>query len=164
MVKPFELPVLSDKRIVELLKEVKPVPTDWQTRLIPGRSRMGHRRGSLAIVGRQGSHFVASTRQSNGYPDNFSVVLEYRSSDGFSYRLLRCNGLHPGGHRNHIERSSFGTSFHLHRATARYQERGLQIDGFAEQTGEYSSLSQAVRYLGRVAAFELETGQQEMNI
>jgi hypothetical protein len=164
MVTPFQVPVLTDERIEELLEEEKPVPDDWRARLVPGNLKQGHRRASLDVIGRNGSRFAARIRVSNKYVDNFSAILEYRSLEGFSYRLLRCNGLHPGGHTNHIEGTSFGTSFHVHRATERYQRAGFQIDAYAEQTDGYSSLMQALTYLGQSAAFELESGQQEMSV
>lgn len=164
MVKPFQPPVLTDEFIAELLEEAKPVPTDWQTRLVPRTMRLGHGRASLEIVGAKGNQFSAMARQNARYADNFSVILGYRSTDGHSYRLMRCNGLHPGGHRNTVEGTSFGTAFHVHRASARYQERGLNVDGYAEITTGYSSLAQAIRELGRMTNFEPEGGQQEMDI
>lgn len=164
MVKPYQSPILPDERIAELIEETKPVPTDWQARLLPSQRRAGHRRATLEIFGTDGNRFIATTRQSESFAENFSAILIHRTADGHAYRLLRCNGLHPGGHRNSIEDSDFGTTFHVHRATERYQVRGLREDGFAEETSAYSSLSQAIRHLGDIANFELMSGQQEMPI
>ncbi len=99
------------------------------------------------------------SRQHVHHPANFTVGVSYRA-DGYTYRLLRANGLHPGGHVNHLERTSFGTSFHVHRASERYQRAGFDIDGFAEQSDDFTSFEQAVTYVEHAAGLRAPAGDE----
>lgn len=109
-------------------------------------------RGEVEVQGARGGRFRLFTRQHERHPLNFTAGLVHVDRDGHEYRLLRCDGLHPGGHVNHVEDTRFGTSFHVHRATERYQRAGLDIDGYAEQTDAFTTLDQAVTHLCRVAS------------
>lgn len=99
------------------------------------------------------------SRQHARYPTNFTVGVIYRTA-GHTYRLLRANGLHPGGHVNHLEGTSFGTSFHVHRASERYQQAGFDIDGYAEQSDEFTSFEQAFSFVERVASLRAPSGDE----
>lgn len=159
MTTPFRLPVLSDERIAALLGEPKEAPSDWVSRVQPGKGEGMHLRGRLELAGAEGNEFVLATRQHRLHPQNFSVILEHHA-EGHRYRLVRCNGLHPGGHRNVIEGSSFGTTFHVHRATERYQRAGKSIDGYAEEDSSFSSLHQAIVRLAEMTRIAPGVGRQ----
>lgn len=121
------------------------------------RRQAQHLRAELRFTGEKGAEFEVFTRQHVRFPENFTVGLRYRSPSGASYRLLRANGLHPGGHTNHIEGDSF-TGFHVHRATERYQRAGYVEDAYAEESGAYSSLPQAIQHVQVVASLVLPEG------
>lgn len=160
MVRPTAPATLTDEAIRALISERKQLPPKWRSSLSPDQREAQHRRGSVRLQGVGGADFELFSRQHVDFVDNFTVGLQFRAVDGTVYRLLRANGLHPGGHRNRLEGTSFGTSFHVHRATERYQREGLAIDGYAEQTDEYSSLEQAVDFLRRTAALETPHGDE----
>lgn len=148
--------IISDSEIEALLTKVKPLPKGWRGRLsITGlRARPGeaHKRRDLALNAESGECFAIKCRQGVHNPLDFSVVLVYLDSAGNEYRLLRCNGWHESQHTNHLEKCNgatghtFGPSFHIHRATQRYQEAGRDIDGFAEGTTAYSDYESALEW------------------
>ena len=79
---------------------------------------------------KKGVYFYIILRQNLLYPRDFSVVLGYKLPDtGRLFRLRRYDS--KAEHRNRIERQRF-TDFHVHQATARYQARGFDEDGYAE--------------------------------
>lgn len=61
------------------------------------------------------------------------------------FRLLRYNGK-SHEHTNLIERESF-YDFHIHRATERYQDRGMREDGYAVRTDQYANFSHAIQFM-----------------
>jgi len=144
--------VLSDKEIEVLISERKPLPQGWESHLEP-RSKSDTRFSQRywEIKSESGNIFRVVIRQNNINPLDFSIILIYKDKDGDEFRLCRCNGKHPSQHTNRWEKnrdlpnSSFRNTFHIHRATQRYQEEGFEIDSYAEVTSEYSSFEGALK-------------------
>ncbi len=93
-----------------------------------------------------GNEFFLITRQSQQRPHDFSLILAVRvpKSNQF-FRLRRYNG-ESHHHTNRIEKQTF-YGFHIHTATARYQERGGKEDTYAEETDRYSDFDGALNCL-----------------
>jgi hypothetical protein len=74
-------------------------------------------------------------------PFDFSVILAYRPADSTEwFRLRRYNGK-SHEHSNPIEREPRFYGYHVHTATERYQELGMEEDAFAEVTDRFSDLA-----------------------
>jgi len=94
----------------------------------------------MSITGSAGSRFRLLIRQSPFNPLDFSVILGYLPENVSGlFRLRRYNGK-SHKHTNRIEGSKF-YEFHIHIATERYQDRGMDEDGFAEPTSRFSDLN-----------------------
>ena len=152
-------PVLTDSQIEELIHRAKPLPEGWRKRLrLRQHKGEAHKRAELQIDSNT-EVFVIKCRQNSNNPLDFSIILVYKGKTGCEYRLLRCNGKHPSQHTHRWERdygregATFGPSFHVHRATERYQEAGLDIDGFAEPTDAYSDYFTGLEHFAQAGCF-----------
>jgi len=137
---------LTDDEIDDLVAESKSLPKNWTTRLRPRtKSNRQHAERDLGIQGEAGNQFRIIVRHNAINPLDFSIILTFKDTDGSEFVLRRYNGKHPSQHTNRLEKargepnSSFRNTFHIHKATQRYQEEGLPIDGYAEETSEYAS-------------------------
>lgn len=132
----------SEREIASLVQEPKPLPHDWQTR-VRLRPKRGHYERQLDIAGEGSGEFRIILRESQIKPLDFSVILAVRSPNSNQFfRLRRCNGnSHP--HTNTIERETIH-GFHIHVATERYQETGMDEDAYAETTDRYSDYQGAL--------------------
>jgi len=155
--------VLSDEEVESLVRERKPLPRGWESRLEPRpKSDTRFSRRELEIKGENGNIFRIVLRQNNINLLDFSIILIFRDKDGNEFRLCRFNGKHPSQHTNRLEHNrrlpnaSFRGMFHIHRATQRYQEEGFEIDGYAEATSEYSSFKGALRMFLQTNGFDEE--------
>ena len=95
------------------------------------------------MIGEHDSRFRLILRQSKKNPMNFSVILGV-SSPGSNqlFRLLRYNG--KGHHHiNRIEEESF-YDFHIHLATERYQDLGMDEDAYAETSDRFDDIDTAL--------------------
>ena len=142
---------LTDDEIDSLVAESKPLPKNWTTCYRPRtKSNYRHAEKALEVKGEAGNHFRIIIRRNAINPLNFSIILTFKDKDGSEFRLRRYNGKHPSQHTNKLEKargepnSSFRNTFHIHKATQRYQEEGLKIDGYAEVTTEYASFEAAL--------------------
>ena len=137
----------TDQEIAELITERKVLPDDWRIRL--------NRNNSLYIIGKNGNRFRVITNQNEKYPSDFSVILAVIDpKTGTAFRICRYNGIPKRPHNNKIEkRKIYG--YHIHFATARYQERGYDEDTYAEETDRYHNLEGALQCLIQDASFEL---------
>ena len=134
--------VMTDAQIDALLREPKPMPGDWATRLSPRAGRIGHHVRDLDVRGDNGSEFRIIVRQSAVNPLDFSVILGYRPATGPRlFRLRRYNG-RSHEHRNRIEGGRF-YDFHIHMATERYQLLGMDEDSYAEATDRFADVAAA---------------------
>ncbi len=128
--------ILMDEEIAELLQEPKQLAHNWETRLRPhAKSNFKFTQRDCEIEGKNGHIFRIIIRHNMVNPLDFSIILNFRDEDGAEFNLCRYNGKHPSQHTNKLEKSeglpnsSFRNAFHIHRATQRYQEEGLNIDG-----------------------------------
>src|SRR3989338_11143527 len=144
---------LSDQDITRLLAERKPLPEDYQSRL-QLRAKSGHKERELDITGDDGSDFQLIIRQSLFNVLDFSVILGYSMpGSNVLFRLRRYNG-RSHEHTNRIEGNTF-YDFHIHTATERYQAAGYEEDHYAESTGRFADLSEAIQCMLQDCAFEL---------
>ncbi|MGO9060397.1 MAG: hypothetical protein ACLQU2_23895 [Candidatus Binataceae bacterium] len=74
------------------------------------------------------------------------------------FRLRRYNGK-SHEHTNQIEKNTF-YGYHIHTATERYQELGMDEDGFAQPTARFSDLSGALNCMIEDCGFDLPPEQQ----
>jgi len=149
---------LSDAEITRLLAERKALPTNFRQLLQP-KPKRGHSEHEMSIKGGARSRFRLLIRQSLLNPLDFSVILGYLPEEVTGlFRLRRYNGK-SHEHTNKIEGGRF-YEFHIHTATERYQERGMDEDGFAEPTGRFSDLSGAIDCMVADCGFDLPAEPQ----
>lgn len=152
--------ILTDVEIEALLREAKPLPANWSSRLRPRpKSRMAFLQCDLSLELPSGNQFTLILRRSRQSQLDFSVILVYVDKNGNEYRLRRHNGIHSSRHTNQWEKRhgirdyQLGTVFHIHKATERYQIDSLEIDGFAEGTNAYNDFDGALRVMLRDGGF-----------
>lgn len=76
---------------------------------------------------------------------NFSAILRvYARESNQTMNLRRYNGDHE--HTNRLERETF-RGYHVHVATLRYQEAGLDAETYAVPTDRYSNPFEALNCL-----------------
>jgi hypothetical protein len=149
---------LTDAEIAALIAEAKPLPDDYQQR-VQTKPKRGHRERELDLVGANGSDFRLILRQSSFNPLDFSVILAWLPPQSTSsFRLCRYNGK-SHEHTNTLESHTF-YEFHVHRATARYQQSGLREDSFAEPTARYQDVAGALQCLIQDCGFQLPPNHQ----
>jgi len=151
--------VFSDQQIDEFVREPKPLPKDYRNTLVL-RSKRGHREAELTVQGAQGHDFRIILRQSTHNPLNFSVILAVEvAGTNRVFRLRRYNSrTHP--HTNRLEQETIVYRPHIHRATARYQELGVDEEEFAEPTDRFSTLDEALDCMFQDCGFILPEGAQ----
>lgn len=144
--------LLSDEEIESLIRERKPLPQGWESRIqARPKSDCRYTQRNWEVKGESGNSFNIIVRQNTINLLDFSIILMFRDKDGDEYRLCRYNGKHPSEHTNRFEKikglpnESFRNVFHIHKATQRYQEEGFDITGYGEPTKEYSSFDSALR-------------------
>ena len=149
---------LTDGEIAALIAEAKPLPDDYQQR-VQTKPKRGHRERELAFVGANGSQFRLILRQSSFNPLDFSVILAWLPPQTTTpFRLCRYNGK-SHEHTNTLELRTF-YDFHVHRATARYQQSGLREDTFAEPTTRYQDFGSALQCVIQDCGFQLPPNHQ----
>lgn len=143
--------ILKDAEIAKLISEEKTLPDNWQSQFqLRDKSNFQHQERSIEVKGANGNSFRVILRRNKINIFDFSIILMFQDKDSKEYRLVRYNGKHPSEHTNKCEKEmgekdcKFGPTFHIHRATERYQEAGYPIDGFAEVTTKYSDFHSAL--------------------
>lgn len=150
--------VLSEKDIGRLVAERKELPADYRKRMTL-KPKRGHKEQELDVKGADGSDFRVILRQSDHNPLDFSAILAYlMPKSNVVIRLRRYNGKH-GEHTNTLEGQTF-YDYHIHMATERYQESGLDPDAFAQPTDRYANLAGAVICLIKDCGFVEPPGTQ----
>ena len=150
--------ILNDQEIEHLIKEKKPLPKDYSAK-IQVRPKRGHKERELDLKGDGGDDFRIILRQSIINPLDFSIILAFRPpQSNILFRLLRYNGK-SHEHTNTIENISF-YDYHIHKATERYQQIGSREDTYAEATGRFANIQQAVSCLINDCGFEIPSGTQ----
>ena len=132
----------ADDQVVALVRERKPLPTDWQDRARM-KAKRGHDEQYLDVTGEAGTGFRLIFRQNRINGLDFSVILAVLVPQSTQvFRLRRYNG-RSHEHTNRIERETF-YDFHIHLATERYQELGAREDAYAQATDRYGSFRGAL--------------------
>ena len=150
--------IFSDEDIAKLIREKKPLPSDFRAR-IQTRPRSGHKERELDIEGTEGSDFSLILRQSDLNPLDFSIILAYRPpKSNLLFRLRRYNG-RSHEHTNTIEGDKF-YDFHIHEATERYQEMGAREDTYAKATDRFADFHQAISCMLKDCGFEVAQDPQ----
>jgi hypothetical protein len=150
--------ILSDKEIDDLVQEKKTLPADYQSK-IHMRPKSGHKERELDIKGDKGNEFRLILRQSHINPLDFSIILAYRPPKSNQlFRLRRYNGK-SHEHTNIIERERM-YDFHIHQATARYQEIGANEDSYAEPTDRFGDFNQALSCILKDCGFGVPVESQ----
>jgi hypothetical protein len=143
----IRLDILKTDDIDALINERKPLPENHERRLRPVRkSGQQYRQAELEVKGEQGHDFKLSIRSNIQDPLDFSVILiHYPRGSTDPLILLRYNGRHSP-HVNRLEGDRV-TGCHIHKATQRYQEEGMSIDGYAIETRDYETVDEALSKL-----------------
>jgi len=105
-----------------MLQERKVLPEGYHSR-VQLRDKRGHKERELDVSGEEGNRYRLILRQSNFNALDFSAILAYAPLDSNQlFRLRRYNGK-SHEHTNPLGGNIF-YDFHVHQATARYQEMG----------------------------------------
>ena len=134
----------TDEHLVTLVSCPKQVldPPRHEMRL-EGRMR----RNDMTLQSADGDHlFRAFLRQSEDFPENFSIGLIYQpGEEPGSFQLIRCNGQH-GGERVHPHHAVF----HVHRSRAEDINSGILEPREIERAEAYASFREALAYFCRI--------------
>lgn len=109
------------------------------------RLELGSHRNEATLQSLDDQHsFRVFIRQNAKFTENFTIGLDFlpRDEPG-TICLLRCNGPH-GPHAlwpHHAQ-------FHIHKALAENVNEGRKPEVFAEITGSYATLDEAIRHFG----------------
>ncbi len=154
--------ILSDVEIQQLLAEPKPLLPNWGNKLrFKPKAQEAFSQQDYSLQLSNGHEFSLVLRSNRSYPLDFSVILVFKDIDGAEYILRRHNGAHASRHTNKYEKrlslpnAELPICFHRHIATERYQKAGLEMDGYAEQTNDYSDIRTAQDAMIRDAGFVL---------
>ena len=152
--------IFTDQEIAELIQEPKPLSKDYKSKLAL-RGKSGHREAELSVQGSQGNDFRIILRQSVHNPFDFSAILAVEvPGTNRVFRLRRYNGrTHAPTHQS-LGTADHRYEFHVHQATARYQELGVDEEEFAEATDRYSTLDEALHCMFEDCGFILPEGAQ----
>ncbi len=109
------------------------------------------KRNDMALKSADGQHsFRIFMRQSDVFPENFSIGLMYQPGDDpGSFQLVRFNGQH-GGERVHPHHATF----HIHRSKAEDVNAGILEPRHIEETKSYASFREALGFFCREIRLE----------
>ena len=159
--------ILKDSEIADFLAEKKMLPKNWQNQFqLREKRNFQWEERTIEISGEANNIFRIILRQSRMNPFDFSIILAYKENN-ITYRLVRYNGIHASPHTNVWEKMqklpnySFDPTFHIHKATERYQELSEdKIDGFAEATTSYNDFRSALKCFFRDNNFQFPDDSQ----
>lgn len=134
---------LTDERIGELIGIHKIITEQERRRMSKRKEINGSRRLDIPLLADCDESFHIFIRESIDDPFDFTAALCVALQDGGRVNLMRCNGRH-GSHKNIIENEWLEDACHVHIATSRYIQRGLNAEGFAQQTEDYFSVEGAL--------------------
>ena len=137
---------LQDREIEALIAERKKVTPEMLQKLSQLRPAGDNKlTQDCEVIGEDGSVFRIILRQNRLNPLDFAAIFAYRLPDtGRLFHLRRYDS--RAEHRNPIERQRF-TAYHVHQATARYQARGFDEEGYAEPSDRFTDLHGALQCL-----------------
>src|SRR3989344_3906188 len=125
--------VITDLEIEGYVQERKYLPQNYRTPTL--RNINGHGRAKFSVEGERGNSYQIDIRVNQRNPLDFSIIFSVILA-GNEFRLRRYNGNHPSPHTNKLEGNRI-RSFHIHKATERYQTNGFKEEAFAEITTRY---------------------------
>jgi hypothetical protein len=107
-------------------------------------------RNDMVVTSTDGQRrFHVFIRQSEDFPENFSIGLEHIPEDGSgSIILLRCNGPHAA-HISLVDLPAHHYVHHVHTATPEAIEVGFRSERDAQITSEYGTFQDALAYFVR---------------
>lgn len=109
------------------------------------------KRNDMTLQSAEGKHsFRVFLRQSDEFPENFSIGLMYApGEEPGSFQLIRYNGQH-GGERVHPHHAVF----HIHRSKADDINAGILEPRHIEQSTAYASFRQALAHFCAIIRLE----------
>ncbi len=109
------------------------------------------KRNDMTLQSVEGRHsFRVFLRQSDEFPENFSIGLMYApGEEPGSFQLIRYNGQH-GGERVHPHHAVF----HIHRSKADDINAGILEPRHIEQSTAYASFRQALAHFCAIIRLE----------
>ena len=131
--------VFTDQELAELISCPKQVVEAPRREMrLDGRMK----RNEMTLKSPDGKHqFRVFMRQSDDFPENFSVGLVYLpGEEPGEVILIRCNGQH-GRTRVHPHH----TVFHSHRMKAEGVNAGIKEARLIEEAKDYASFGEAIR-------------------
>lgn len=142
----------SEEEIEQFISEPKkPLSSKPKFRFKP---KGAHEEKDIDLMGENGNKFRLMLRQNKINSLDFSVILAFcPPGTTKEFRVCRYNGKHQ--HTNDIEKNSFD-DYHIHKATARYQEMGAKEEKYAEVSDRYSDLDGALKCIMKDCAINLE--------
>lgn len=151
---------LTDTEIGDLIHEAKILPEDFRVRIKP-RTKRGHKEFEYEVDGQDGHAFLLKFRQNEMNTLDFSVILLYvPKGSNQLFRLRRYNGK-SHEHTNKIEGDTF-FGFHIHTATERYQQQGLDEDAYAERTDRYADFPSATDCMLKDCGFAISNKNKSL--
>lgn len=136
--------VISDQQISELLACPKEIALADLKQLKKPRQAKGS--ANLSIKSRQRHFRIVVNRPKSKNKNKFSIILQV-ARRGKWFNLIRCNG-HHAPHENTLEKMTIpANTFHIHRATERYQLAGRDPETYAEPTDKYDSPDSAIEFM-----------------
>src|SRR5579862_2084939 len=148
--------IFSDSQIELLLQVRKQLPENWFARLqrLRLKPELSQRSAQLILRTDEGQ-FRIMLRESTVSRLDFSAILGFRRpKETRWFKLRRYNGLHPGAHKNKIEKKWLERTFHIHTATERYQRAGFEEEGFAVVSTKYADIRGALDLMIAECGFE----------
>jgi hypothetical protein len=151
---------LSDVEIQSFIVERKQLGITPDELFQNMKEKKGHRGFDHMISRPDGSSFVIKVRISKENALDFSAILGYSPPNSTKLFLLcRYNGK-SHEHKNTLEHEDSFYDFHIHKATERYQREGPKEEHYAETTGRYSTVQEALNCLLNDCNIELPPSSQ----
>lgn len=151
---------LTDNDIDALIAEKKTVPLNFKESF-RFKKKFKHKQSNQLVKGANGNAFNVIIRQNTINIFDFSVILAFVPPNTKNDFILRRYNGSSHEHTNKIEGDTLD-SFHIHAATERYQERGMDEEAFATPTTRYSTVGDALDCLIEDCGFELVGGQAKL--
>jgi len=151
----------TDNEIAKLISEYK-VLSKTLKEILTFKEADGHKKASFEIEYEDGNQFVIILRQNINNINDFSAILAFQEKGKNTFfKLRRYNGK-SHEHTNKLEGNKF-YDFHIHYATARYQDVGWKEESYAEITDRYSDIQTALNCLLKDCNIEiLQNPQTEL--
>jgi hypothetical protein len=152
--------ILTDSQIDNLIADDKYLQ-DSVLRNTKWKISGAHRKKDVLVTDSQGNEiFMIFWRQLVTDSLDFTVGLSYKVPDSTQrINLIRCNGK-SHIHTNKIESDNLDITYHLHKASERYQVAGFKPEDHAVATDKYSTMDEAFKYLCTIANIHIGDKRQ----